>query len=125
MRLTLLVAAAISFASCAVHTKPVLLDRAGDVDARMAAHVVNRTSFGVRPGDIERVRAMGLLAYLDEQLHPERLREADDRALSPSMESLKMSARTFGTGFYQPMIAARLAFANSQKPGGIKPPAPI
>lgn len=39
-------------------------------------HLLNRAGFGPRPGDVERVRRMGLSAYLDEQLHPERI--ADD-----------------------------------------------
>ena len=31
---------------------------------------LNRVAFGPRPGDAERVRAMGLPAYVEEQLHP-------------------------------------------------------
>ena len=34
-------------------------------------HALNRLTFGARPGDLERVRAMGLTQWLDEQLHPE------------------------------------------------------
>ena len=41
-------------------------------------HVLNRVSFGPKPGDIEAVRAMGVSAYLQQQLHPESIREADD-----------------------------------------------
>jgi uncharacterized protein (DUF1800 family) len=33
-------------------------------------HVLNRLSYGPRPGDIERVRQMGIQAYIDEQLNP-------------------------------------------------------
>ncbi|MFN7948871.1 MAG: DUF1800 family protein [Blastocatellia bacterium] len=36
-------------------------------------HLLNRAGFGPRPGDIERVRRMGISAWLDEQLHPERI----------------------------------------------------
>ena len=35
------------------------------------AHVLNRLSFGPRPGDIERVQAMGIWQYINEQLNPE------------------------------------------------------
>ena len=38
-------------------------------------HVLNRLGFGPRPGDVERLRAIGLPAYVDEQLHPN---DADD-----------------------------------------------
>src|SRR5947209_4874039 len=37
---------------------------------------VSRASFGPRPGDLKRVREIGVDAYLDEQLHPEHLEES-------------------------------------------------
>jgi len=33
-------------------------------------HVLNRLGFGPRPGDIERVKSIGVDRYIDEQLHP-------------------------------------------------------
>jgi len=42
-------------------------------------HVLGRLAFGPRPGDVERVRTMGVDAWIDAQLHPERL---DDNALT-------------------------------------------
>jgi uncharacterized protein (DUF1800 family) len=42
-------------------------------DTQAAIHVLNRLSFGPRLGDIERVTAKGLDAYIDEQLNPERI----------------------------------------------------
>ncbi|MGH9799962.1 MAG: DUF1800 family protein, partial [Blastocatellia bacterium] len=44
-------------------------------------HLLNRAGFGPRPGDIERVKQMGIERYLDEQLHPEDL--ADDFLARP------------------------------------------
>ena len=38
-----------------------------------ALHVLNRLSFGPAPGDLAHVRQIGVDAYIDEQLHPERL----------------------------------------------------
>jgi uncharacterized protein (DUF1800 family) len=35
--------------------------------------VLNRLTFGPRPGDAEKVRGMGIDAYIDLQLHPERI----------------------------------------------------
>jgi uncharacterized protein (DUF1800 family) len=37
--------------------------------------VLNRMAYGPRPGDVERVRAMGVKAYIREQLHPEAIEE--------------------------------------------------
>jgi uncharacterized protein (DUF1800 family) len=42
-------------------------------DTTVITHVLERTSFGVRPGDVEHVQAIGLERYVDDQLHPERL----------------------------------------------------
>jgi len=33
-------------------------------------HVLNRLGFGARPGDVEKVRAMGIQKYIDQQLNP-------------------------------------------------------
>ena len=33
-------------------------------------HVLNRLGFGVRPGDVERVKALGLENYINHQLNP-------------------------------------------------------
>lgn len=46
---------------------------ADDHDPALVAHVVNRLAFGPRPGDLERVEKEGVDAYIDEQLHPERI----------------------------------------------------
>ena len=39
-------------------------------------HVLNRLGYGPRPADVARVRAMGVAAYLEEQLDPSRLANA-------------------------------------------------
>jgi len=36
-------------------------------------HVLNRLGFGPRPGDVEKVRAMGLAHYINQQLMPESI----------------------------------------------------
>jgi hypothetical protein len=36
---------------------------------------LNRLTFGPRPGDIDQVRRIGLLKWIDQQLHPERIVE--------------------------------------------------
>jgi uncharacterized protein (DUF1800 family) len=38
-------------------------------------HALSRLTFGARPGDAERVRALGLNKWIDLQLHPERIPE--------------------------------------------------
>lgn len=42
-------------------------------DTVRALHVLNRLGYGPRPGDLERVKAMGVERYIEEQLHPESI----------------------------------------------------
>jgi uncharacterized protein (DUF1800 family) len=41
-------------------------------------HVLNRLAFGPRPGEVERVRKMGVEAYIEQQLNPSKV---DDQGL--------------------------------------------
>src|ERR1041384_3774402 len=43
--------------------------------------VLNRLTFGPRPGDAEKVRAMGIDKWIDTQLHPERISDPAGEAL--------------------------------------------
>src|SRR5215217_6535398 len=36
-------------------------------------HALNRLTFGPKPGDVQKVRAIGLDKWVDQQLHPERI----------------------------------------------------
>jgi len=56
-------------------------------DEAMAVHVLNRLSFGPFPGEIERVRAMGWKAYVEEQLNPEKM--ALPQALTARLAAIK------------------------------------
>jgi uncharacterized protein (DUF1800 family) len=55
-------------------------DAAGRFDQKLIidkqiVHVLNRLTFGPRPGDVEQVRRMGVDKWIDQQLHPERITE--------------------------------------------------
>lgn len=53
------------------------------------AQVLNRLTFGPRPGDYARVQAMGVAAFIEEQLVPERVEDdLADRLVRP-LESLE------------------------------------
>src|SRR6202049_32612 len=71
------------------------------------AHALNRLGFGPRPGDVDRVKQMGLAKWIDRQLHPESI---DDSALDARLQrfpTLTMSSETLLTKFPRPQIAAR------------------
>ena len=48
-------------------------------------HVLNRLGFGARPGDLERVRAIGVDKYIEQQLFPEKI---DDSASEAKLQNL-------------------------------------
>jgi uncharacterized protein (DUF1800 family) len=49
-----------------------------------AAHALNRLTFGPRPGDLERVEAIGVKKWIDMQLNPEQI---DDSLLEARLQS--------------------------------------
>ena len=56
-----------------------------------AIHVLNRLGFGPRPGDVDRVLAMGVRNYVEEQLAPENL---PDSAVADSLQQFPTLAMT-------------------------------
>ena len=54
---------------------------------QQALHVVERLTFGARPGDVDRARRIGIEKWIDEQLHPEKLTE--NPLLEPKLVDLK------------------------------------
>src|SRR6202162_1886856 len=68
---------------------------------------LNRLGFGPRPGDVERVKEMGLQKWIDQQLHPDSI---DDSALDARLQrfpTLKMSSAKLLDEFPEPQVAAR------------------
>src|SRR6267142_6365129 len=73
-----------------------------------ALHVLNRLAFGPRPGDVARVAAMGVDAYIDEQLHPDALPLPDDlkRQLA-ALDTLSLTPRELFLRYAPPQIQGR------------------
>jgi uncharacterized protein (DUF1800 family) len=78
----------------------------------MVAHVLNRVAFGPRPGDVERVRRIGVDAYIDEQLHPERIVVGRDlQARLAALDVERLPAGTLIDGYRSEQRAVRAAQA--------------
>ena len=54
-------------------------------EQKRALHALNRLAFGPRPGDVERVAAMGVDKWIDQQLHPDKI---DDHALDARLAAV-------------------------------------
>ena len=98
-------------------------------DRAEIVHVLNRITFGPRPGDVEAVEKMGLRAYIEQQLHPETI---DDSAVEREVsqyELLQMSAPELTKIYYDDTKRAlkkqkKLAAANGSAPGAPAPSSP-
>jgi uncharacterized protein (DUF1800 family) len=69
-------------------------------------HAMNRLAYGPRPGDVERVRQMGLAKWIDQQLAPNTI---DDKAVNARLENLptlSMSSARLLEEYPQPKQAA-------------------
>src|SRR6266852_851355 len=72
-------------------------------------HALNRLAYGPRPGDVERVRQMGLAKWIDRQLNPNSI---DDRAVEARLENyptLRMSTSKLLAEYPQPKQAQKQA----------------
>src|SRR6185295_2037902 len=54
-------------------------------------HVLNRLGFGARPGDVERVKAMGLEKYINQQLNPEKISDSAAENKLADLSTLNMT----------------------------------
>jgi len=78
-------------------------------------HALNRLTYGPRPGDLERVRQLGLAKWIDQQLNPNSI---DDRALEARLENyptLRMSTAKLISEYPQPKPAEKQAEKQAQK----------
>src|SRR6266576_2591635 len=65
-------------------------------------HVLNRLGFGAKPGDVERVKAMGVDNYISEQLFPEKIDDSTTEAKLQNLETLRMSTAELYEKYPQP-----------------------
>jgi len=65
-------------------------------------HVLNRLGFGARPGDVERVKAMGLENYINQQLNPDKISDSAAESKLAELSTLNMSTAELYGKFPQP-----------------------
>lgn len=79
--LSLLLVASFIFAALPIQAQR----KARATSEDQALHVLSRITFGARPADIERVRQIGVRAFIEEQLSPDSI---NDTALAKRLEKL-------------------------------------
>ena len=71
-------------------------------EAQKIIHVLNRLGFGPRPGDVERVKAMGLEKYINEQLNPETIPDVVAENKVKDLGALNMTTAELYEKYPQP-----------------------
>ena len=81
---------------------------AGD---RQVLHVLSRLTYGPRPGEVERVRALGLDVWLERQLHPEKIDDSAPEAALAELATLRMTTTELLHAYPRPdpQLRAKLA----------------
>jgi uncharacterized protein (DUF1800 family) len=81
--------------ACAVPLLAKKKDKApdsGPAEQKRALHALNRLTFGPRPGDIQKVTAVGVDQWIDLQLHPEKIPDTAVEARLAPFRTLRMSS---------------------------------
>ena len=71
-------------------------------------HLLNRLTYGPRPGDLETVRALGVVRFIEQQLNPAGIDDADLDARLRPLETISLSTQELGALFPRPALRRRL-----------------
>ena len=74
-------------------------------ESRRALHALNRLTFGPRPGEADRVAAMGVDKWFEQQLHPEKIEDQAVNARLAGFRTLNMDAKAMFETFPPPQVA--------------------
>jgi uncharacterized protein (DUF1800 family) len=119
LAITFMAMAAILFSICPSGVQGQLRTTARLSDDQRILHVLNRLGFGARPGDIERVKAMGLENYINQQLSPEKINDAVADAKTKSLAALSMTTAELYEKYPQPGQLLRQLQRRGDLPGNL------
>jgi len=77
-------------------------------------HALNRLAYGPRPGDVERIKQIGLAAWIDQQLNPNSIEDKAVESRLEALPTLHLGSAKLMQEYPQPKQAAKQA--------GVTPP---
>jgi len=90
---------------------------AGTLDERRrAVHALNRLAFGPRPGDLDRVTAMGVDKWIELQLHPEKIDDSTLESRLAPFRTLRMDTREIVENFPPNQVIRQVAEGKAPLP---------
>ena len=78
-------------------------------ERKHAVHALNRLAFGPRPGEVERVEAMGVDRWIEQQLHPDKIDDSALEARLAPFRTLRMSTREIVENFPPNLVIKQVA----------------
>jgi uncharacterized protein (DUF1800 family) len=78
-----------------------------NADDKTIVHVLNRLGFGAMPGDIERVRRIGLDKYIQQQLRPETITDQSMTMRLAELDTLTLNSRELAKDYFMPAQMAQ------------------
>ena len=114
---TLLLAAGLTTQFALGRKKDKASDSSQQMDAqKRALHVLNRLTFGPRPGDVDRVTQIGIDRWIERQLHPDKI---DDSALDAKLapfRTLRMDTKEIVENFPPNQLIKQIADGKAEMP---------
>ncbi len=90
-------------------------------DDKTIVHVLNRIGFGPAPADVERIRHLGLARYIDQQLDPGSIPNADLATRLGPLLTLNLSTKQLAERYFVPAMMERRRTARLQVDGTAAP----
>jgi uncharacterized protein (DUF1800 family) len=85
-------------------------------EQKRAVHALNRLTFGPRPGDVERVRQIGVDKWIELQLHPDKIDDAALEARLAPFRTLRMETKEIVENFPPDQLIKQIADGKAQLP---------
>ncbi|HTC95004.1 MAG TPA: DUF1800 domain-containing protein [Terriglobales bacterium] len=85
-------------------------------EEKRALHVLNRLTFGPRPGDVDLVSKMGVDQWIEQQLHPDTIDDSAVGARLAPLRTLNMSTKEIVESFPTPQTIQAIATGRMDLP---------
>lgn len=85
-------------------------------ERKRAVHVLNRLAFGPRPGEVERVTAIGVDRWIEQQLHPDKIDDSAMEARLSQFRTLRMSTHEIVENFPPNLVIKQIAEGKAALP---------
>lgn len=102
--LAVLLLAPATAGSSPVFYSDVTLPDTGLSEDQKIIHALNRLAYGHRPGEVERVKAMGLERWIEQQLAPETLPDEGMQKKLAGLDTLRMSQTDLMVAYPPPQL---------------------